>query len=167
MREDPADPTALSVLAKGAPERLAAARRATAAHPEDPAGWMMLASALGAGDPAARDEAYRRAIAAAPGSGAPLNDLAWSMYVEGRSGEALPLARAAVAIVPWKGTWSGAVLDTLGAILEDLGRCDEALAVERRADDALDPEARKREAGIAARLARLQAACGPHGAAPP
>ncbi len=108
------------------------ARKAVAAHPDQARAWLFLGQALPRDDLAAREEAFRRAVAADPSDAEALNSLAWHLLGGGRSGEALPLARRAVAAAPW----SAMILDTLGGVLADLGQCAEALATQRRALDA-------------------------------
>jgi tetratricopeptide (TPR) repeat protein len=160
LRHDPGHVTALRVRAlreKDAAARLALAEQAVAAHPEDGRAWGFLGSALPEGD-ARRLEAYGRAAALLPEDGTALNNHAWNLLAAGRSGEALPLARAAVVLEPW----SAFNLDTLASVLDDLGQCPAALPVQRRACDLLgegySAEDRKELEG---RLAALEKQCGP------
>lgn len=161
LRHDPGHVRALRQLAlleKDPAARLALAERAVAAHPEDGQAWALLASLLPEEAAERRLAARRRAAELRPEDGGAQNDLAWTLLEEGRSGEALPLARAAAALEPW----NPAVLDTLAAVLADLGQCPPALAVQRRACDLLGegiPEAARRP--YLERLADYERQCGP------
>lgn len=169
LEESPDHPVALQVLAglRGG-DPLPLARRAAAAHPDDPRAWTFLAGALrGPAAAAEREGAYRRAAALAPENPAALHNLAQELLGAGRSGEALPIARRAAQLAPW----SPPLLAGYAAVLSDLGRCDEALAAQQRALDALPERAgadarRELQAGLeryaaqcraAAALLRLQA----------
>ncbi len=73
-----------------------------------------------------------------------LNDLAWSIFMQGRAAEALPFAREAAAAQPE----SAAAVDTLAAVLAATGARDEALEIidrllEKQPDDAQLRERRK------------------------
>lgn len=139
LAESPDHPVALQALAAlrgGDPAPLA--RRAAAAHPDDPRAWTFLGGALrGRRAAGEREAAYRRAAALAPANPAALHNLAQELLAQGRSGEALPLARHAARLAPW----SPPVLAGYAAVLSDLGRCDEALAVQQRAVDGLPERA--------------------------
>lgn len=159
LAHDPGHVAALALLAAEAPpeERARLAERATAAHPEDVRAWIVLANALPDTDTSRKIEVLQRAVAADGASATALNDLAWALLGAGRSGEALPLARKAASLEPW----SAPVLDTFSGVLEDLGQCAEALAVQRRAVDVLSERAdAQARAPYLARLGRLDGACG-------
>jgi hypothetical protein len=155
LAEDPGNVAALAIRTAAKPEEAAAlAARATQAHPEDSRGWLLLAKAS---EGPARDAAFHRAVETSPQQSFALNELAWELVKAEREGEAIPIAVRAVAIAPW----DGAVLDTLAAALQGVGRCAEALTVQRRASDVIadgaSEEARK---PIIARLEALEASCG-------
>ncbi len=159
LGHDPGHVAALALLAiQAAPaERLRLAERATTAHPEDPQAWLLLGRALPEPEQDRRIEAFRRAAAGDAPSAAALNELAWELLGAGRSGEALPLARRAAGLEPW----SSPVLDTYSGVLEDLGHCAEALAVQHRAVDVLsERRGEKERAPYLERLARLERSCG-------
>lgn len=159
LAHDPGHVAALALLAGGAApaERLRLAERATTAHPEDPQAWLLLGRALPETEPERRIEAFRRAAAGEAAGATVLNELAWALLGAGRSGEALPLARRAARLEPW----NSLVLDTYSGVLEDLGQCAEALAVQHRAVDVLSERVGERgRAPYLERLARLERLCG-------
>jgi len=76
----------------------------------------------------------KREAGSAANSSSRRGSWAASASLEGkRTREALPHANEAVRLAPW----SPAALDTLAGVAEALGRCDEALAAQRRAVDNL------------------------------
>ncbi len=165
LGHDPGCVAALSLLAAKTPEKaVPLAEKATAAHPGDARAWLLLAQSLPADGASRRETALRKATEADPANTNALNDLAWDLLGTGRSGEALPLASKAAGLEPW----NPAVLDTLAGVLEDLGSCADALAVQRRAVDVL-PERIDAKARVpfVERLARLEAKCAPKTGAPP
>jgi tetratricopeptide (TPR) repeat protein len=138
LAEDPAHPVALQALA--AEERLdpvVLARRAAAGHPGDARAWTFLGTALGRDAPHEREAAFRRAAELAPRNAAALHNLAQELLAQGRSGEALPCAREATALAPW----SPPVLAGHAAVLSDLGRCADAIVLQRRALESLPERA--------------------------
>jgi tetratricopeptide (TPR) repeat protein len=92
LAEDPGNVTALwrQMALVLPPERLVLARRATAAHPDDPRAWLMLGDALrGAGRNAPdRVQAYRKAAELAPWDASMLDGLASALAAVGRCREA-------------------------------------------------------------------------------
>jgi Flp pilus assembly protein TadD len=165
LADDPANVRALAMKMGAVPpaERVALARRATLAHPEDGLAWLMLADAL-------RDsgenweeciQAYGKATELLPDNATAFNNLAWMQLQKGHAQEALPLAVTAVRIAPWE----SAFLDTLAAALASLGRCTEAATMQSRALDNLPersgPTTRAR---YVERLATLQKHCSGGGA---
>jgi Tfp pilus assembly protein PilF len=83
-------------------------------------------------------EAALRAALVRRRDGLLLNELAWTLLQQGQTGEALALAEEAVALAP---SW-GTALDTLGQVLDAMGRNDEARERYRAAVRA-DPENRE------------------------
>jgi tetratricopeptide (TPR) repeat protein len=156
LAHDPGHVAALERMAKDRTgDALALAERATAAHPEDARAWLFLARSTPDGE--RRSAALRKAVEMDGASADAANELAWTLLEAGRSGEALPLARRAVATEPW----NEAIIDTLAGVLEDLEQCPEALALQRRAMDVL-PEGTSAgaRAAFVERRSRLEAACG-------
>lgn len=118
---------ALLGVSRDPEEHLAKARALAADYPASARAQLALATALPPGPE--RDGAIARGASLKSGEPWVLNWLAWLLVLDGRGSQALPLAEAAVAACPW----SGAHLDTLAAALALSGRCDEALARQRRA----------------------------------
>jgi tetratricopeptide (TPR) repeat protein len=139
LSEDPDHPLALQVKATltGEPP-LPLARRSVSSHPEDPRAWTFLAGALKGGEhDAERLHAYRTAATLADGNAAALHNLAVELLAQGRSGEALPVAREAVRLAPW----SPPLLDGYASVLVDLGLCAQAVDVQLRALEVLPERA--------------------------
>jgi hypothetical protein len=169
-----------------AEDREARARQAVATSPGDWRAWLLLGDALGrdgtgVDDPGAaggasaagsadgamgggdgegadarraeRLAAYDKAAQLAPDNGGVLNAQAWTLLEHGDSVAALPIAVRAVRAAPW----DAAVVDTLGAVLADLGRGCEAAAVQQRAVELLPEGAGGDE--IRKRLGDFQAQC--------
>lgn len=158
IREGPGGPTATAILASepGANARKLA-ERATRARPDDARTWVLLASVLPDGEPAAREAALRRALATDPTSAFASSALARHLLETGRTAEAVPHARRAVELAPW----SPAVLETGSSVLEAVGSCRAALALAERALDNLgDGAAPEQRRPLADRRDRLSAACG-------
>jgi tetratricopeptide (TPR) repeat protein len=161
LREDPSG-LSLALLLGGTGHReqaLALGRAGAASRPDDWRAWALLAAgAEGRVELAAeRLASLRRAAALLPDDAWALNDVAWGLLQSGASGEALPLAARAVRLAPA----SPAVLDTLAAVLADVGRCPEALTAQRRAVDLIGERVSAALAGeIREHLARVEAQCG-------
>jgi hypothetical protein len=148
------------------PERLALARRATAAHPDDGRAFLMLGDALRetGGSPEEVSQAYRKAIALSPDHPGAYSGLAAMDLQQGKAAEALPLALTAVRMAPW----DAPMLDTLAAVLVGLGRCNEAVATEARAVDmASEKSGTVKRTEYASRLAEIQKTCVEVPEAPP
>lgn len=138
LAEDPSNVRVLEVAARHRPARaVELARRASAAHPDDPRAWDFLAGALEVGDAKEREDALRRVIALDPGRAGALGELAASHLDRGEFAEALPLAEKAVAYAPW----SSPAHVVLGSTLVGLGRCDEGLRALRRGVDVVPESA--------------------------
>jgi Flp pilus assembly protein TadD len=86
-----------------------------------------------AGESTLAEDAYRRARGIDPRWGDPANNLAWLLLDEGRTQQALPLAREAVA----RGPEDGYYLGTLGRAYLSAGMPDSAVMVLERAVRAL------------------------------
>jgi len=162
LSEDPANVGALRVQAAHDKARASAlAEMAVKGHPEDYRAWLFRGGTTEV--PAAREADYRKALELAPESETALNELAWLLVSTEREGEALPLAKKAAFLAPW----SAPTLDTLAAALQGLGRCQDALAIQRRAVDVLTEQAsaetRKRYTD---RVDALAAKCGAPAPAP-
>ncbi|MCP3168743.1 DUF1570 domain-containing protein [Myxococcus qinghaiensis] len=156
LRLDPTGLPALSVKQQESSpeERLALARTAVSAHPDESEAWLLLAAALEPDRDTAeeREAALKKALELAPRSSYAASGLAWLYVTQGRFEEALPLAQWAVALAPW----STPALDTLAMTLAGQGRCAEALQLEQRAmgltqeqeDSTLKTRLRVRLAGL-------------------
>jgi Flp pilus assembly protein TadD len=90
--------------------------------------------------------------------------LAALLAAKGQNKEALPLANRAVDLAPW----DPACIDTLAAVAAGLGKCAEALVLQRRAvsliDAARNPISLAAIAGEDAftkRLREYEASCAP------
>ncbi len=129
-------------------------------RPNDGEAWLLLGEMLrGDANAAEREVALRRAVALLPGEASANNNLAWLLVSSGRGEEALPLAMKAAMLAPW----DAAVIDTHAAALFALGRCTDALRVQRRAIDLI-PEQLRRTKGARIyieTLRKYQSACGP------
>jgi hypothetical protein len=136
LAEDPGQPDALAALARlDGSDPVAAARRATAAHPGDARAWQLLAQALVRGPVAERLAARERAAALAPDDPAVLAGLTRDLVAAGRSGTAMPLVRRMLAAAPH--SWG--VHAAAASAASDLGACRDAVSLQRRALD-LFPE---------------------------
>ncbi|WP_223751300.1 MULTISPECIES: DUF1570 domain-containing protein [unclassified Myxococcus] len=156
LRIDPQGLPALAVKSAEASreERLALARTAVRAHPDDSGAWLLLGAALES-DEAAQEEreaAYKKALSLEPRSIPATKGLAWLYVTQGRSAEALPLAQWAVSLAPW----SPSALDTLALALAGQGRCEEAIQLEHRALGHLrEQRSTEQEHVLRERLAKL------------
>ena len=109
------------------------------ARPDDGPAWIALSTALDEQLPFAPETevAFRRAIVTSPGEAAAYNNLAWFLFERRRPQEALPYSLKATIADPS----SSAALDTHAAVLFELGRCADAVVVQRKAVDRLGEEA--------------------------
>ncbi len=158
LSEDPDHPLALQRQAAltGEPP-LPLARRAVSSHPDDPRAWTFLAGALTGDENAAeRLQAYQAAARLAEGNAAALHNLSIELLSQGRSGQALPVAREAVRLAPW----SPPLLDGYAAVLADLGLCAQAVDAQLRALEVL-PERSGETVGQALkdRLQQIRVQC--------
>jgi Flp pilus assembly protein TadD len=157
------DPTNVAALRRQMPlvkssERVALARRATAAHPDDGLAWVMLGDALRetGGNPEESGQAYKKATELLPDHPAAFDALATLDLQKGQPAQALPQAQAAVRMAPW----DAVMLGTLASALAALGRCGEAAATEARAMDmASEKSGAGKRAEYASRLAEIQKTC--------
>ena len=161
LADDPVDVGALRMSMAGISkpeERVALARRAAKAHPEDGLAWLTLAENLPT-TPEAWDErvqAFQKATALLPDNPVGFSHLAWMYLLKGEPQQALPLALTAVRMAPW----NPGMLDMLARVLAGLHRCSEAVGMEARALDTL-PERTGAEghAEFAGRLTDFQKRC--------
>ncbi len=162
LREDPAQPQAIESRARlEKATAVPALRAAVTARPRDWRAWALLGAALhGEAEAAEKEAALRKAVALEPDSAWAQNDLAWALAVAKRPREALPFANRAVDLAPW----DPSAIDTLAVVAADLGKCPEALVLERRAADLAAPGASGD--GIRKRLQEYERRCGGAAAAP-
>jgi tetratricopeptide (TPR) repeat protein len=161
LRLDPSHPLALAVQL-ALPESANAAapleriRDAAAARPADYRSQMLLAFAVGPGQPEARRAALARAVELAPENPTVLNALAWHDVTHGRAAEAIPVATKAAGLAPTR----AAVLDTLATALARSSRCEEAVRVEERAVELTAEHASSAlRRKLLARLDAMRAGC--------
>jgi len=159
LADDPGNVAALRrqvPLAKPA-ERLALARRATTAHPEDGLSWLLVGDALeGSDNTEERLQAYRKASELSPGHPAAFNALAVLSLQKSNAEEALPRALTAVRMAPWEPVY----LQTLASAMAAAGRCGEATSTQARAvDSAAEKGGPTERAAYAARLSEIQKTC--------
>jgi tetratricopeptide (TPR) repeat protein len=157
LREDPGHALALARRSdeEASPQALLLARRAVAAHPEDPAAWRLLARRLPSDPGVDLEAARRKVVELAPDRSENLIALA-DQVLSRDPAEAERLSGRAVALAPWS---ANAKLVHATA-LAYVGRCDESSADLRHAQsihagrDRLDASA-----WYAARGVRLSRRC--------
>ena len=156
LREDDSQPTAILVRAEADKKSpLDPLRKAVTARPGDWRAWFALAAALGDSADDQKEAAYRKAISLNPDAARAHNDFAWFLATRHRAKEALPIANRALDLSPA----SPAYMDTLAVVAADLGKCAEALVLERRAAGMVPTES-EFAAKFAKRIAEWQARCG-------
>jgi hypothetical protein len=137
LKEDPLHVETLRLRAASMDdaERLKLARTLVERHPEDGRAWDLLANSLDAeGDvSAAQEDARERAATLLPDSPGAQNDLAWYYVRTLRPQKGILAAERAVRLMPG----NAAILSTHAALDFLLGRCEEAVAMGRRARDML------------------------------
>jgi hypothetical protein len=114
---------------------LARLRKQVAERPDDGGTWLLLGERLG-DDPAHETEriaALKRAVALSPNEANAYNALAWALVTTKHGEESLPLATKAAMLAPW----NPAILDTYAAALFAVGRCPDALQMQKRAVDMI------------------------------
>jgi len=156
LREDESQPVAL--LARAMADKkpvLEPLRKAVTVRPGDWRAWFALAAALGDSADDQKEAAYRKAISLNPDAALAHNDFAWFLATRHRAKEALPIANRALDLSPA----SPAYMDTLAVVAADLGKCAEALVLERRAAGMVPAES-EFAAKFAKRIAEWQARCG-------
>jgi tetratricopeptide (TPR) repeat protein len=142
LREDPMNVSAAelhSELAAEPSQRLEVARGLVQAKPDDGRAWGLLARAIGmsGGSGEEQEKALVRAAELLPNRADALNSLAWFYAGTGRPDKAMAPSSRAVQLAPG----DAAVLDTHASVLFQLGRCAEAVKVQRRAVDVLHEQA--------------------------
>lgn len=163
LREDPANVSATvlhSELSAAPTERLPLARALTQARPQSGPAWLLLARAIGESPGGSGEEQLRaltRAVELQPQSATALNTLAW-YYANARMPQkAFELAKHAAELAPG----DGAVLDTYAAVLFQIGKCPDALRLQRRALDVLDEyTSDSLHKSIQATLEKYERSCG-------
>jgi tetratricopeptide (TPR) repeat protein len=156
LSEDALHPVA--IVAKSAADKsspVAALQGAVAARPDDWRAWLLLGNALGERSKDEKEAAYRKAVALNPDSAWAHNDLAHLLATHGRAKEALPIANRALDLGPA----DPSSIHTLAMVAAELGKCSEALVLERRAVAVADPKAPGAQI-LQKRLAGLEARCG-------
>ena len=123
-----------------ASDAVARLRQQVARRADDGEAWLLLGELLGDAEVGEQEQALRRAVALLPRSARAYNALAWMLLGTKRAEAALPLATKAALLAPW----DAAVLDTYAAALFAVGRCPDALEMQKRAVD-LVPESTDRE----------------------
>lgn len=121
-----------------AEQELQFVRHRVAAFPESPAAWDSLARLLSRSVTEGPEYpgVLRRLNELVPRYWWAANELAWLEVQAGQHAKALPLATVAQAEAPV----NPYVLETLAAALRGLGRCEEAVAEQRRAVERLPSE---------------------------
>jgi len=158
LREDAMQPVAIvSKSANDESSPLAALQGVVAARPGDWRAWLLLGNELGEQSKEQKEAAYRKAVALNPDSAWAHNELAHHLATHGRAKEALPVANRALDLGPA----DPSSIDTLATVAAELGKCSEALVLERRAvaialADLKTPGAQM----LQKRLATLEARCG-------
>lgn len=139
------------------PEAAAQYRRLLAEDPGSTVAWTNLGNTESrAGNRAAAEEAFRKAIAVDPAAADALNNLAWLLFEEKRFPEAEELARRAVE-APAPDVW--ARLDTLARIQAALGLCQDAAQSWKRAIDELPAGRNALRADMASQLKLTREGC--------
>lgn len=139
-------------------EKLVLAERATREHPADARAWLLLATAVT--EPARTEAALRRSVDVDPLNAAARNALARYLLQSGKALDALH-ANEAVRLAPW----SPSSIDTLAAVAQALGRCPEALRLQRRAVENIRESDRAGQLKrYLDRLVSLEQSCGAPGA---
>src|SRR4051812_26586293 len=149
LRQNPGEMRAAAVLVDLAPDRdhkLAVARAATLAAPDDYRAWLLADMALedDEGTPeqeSARVFALERAVALAPENPWALQRLARAYASAGNGPEALPLVRKSLALFPD----SAPALDTFALVASVQGSCAAARDLQRMAVNRLPHRAGKNQ----------------------
>jgi len=158
LREDAMQPVAIvSKSANDESSPIAALQGVVAARPGDWRAWLLLGNALGETSKEQKEAAYRKAVALNPDSAWGHNQLARHLVTHGRAKEALPIANRALDLGPS----DPSSIDTLATVAAELGKCSEALVLERRAVAVAVADLKGPGAQIfQKRLATLEARCG-------
>jgi tetratricopeptide (TPR) repeat protein len=136
LEEDPAQPSAIAMRSQlEALSPLASLRKAVASRPTDWRGWWLLGHTLTEGEKDEKEAALRKAVQLNADSAVAHNELAWYLATHGRAKEALPIVNRALDLAPWEPN----IIDTLATVAAELGKCPEALVLQRRAVGMLPP----------------------------
>jgi tetratricopeptide (TPR) repeat protein len=120
--------------------------------------WTNLGNAqLAGGDSSSATDSFRRAIELDPKYRDALNNLAWLLLQQHQLAESEALARKALAE---GGPDLDLVYDTLGHILAESGRCDEAVAAFRSGAQAVPATRAPARAALELALGNEQRKCG-------
>lgn len=162
LAEDPGLVRALEHQADESPElAVELARRAVAAHPEDPRAWELMGRALDESDGREREAMFRKAIAAAPDRVRAHVVLAVELERQGRFADAQVASARALEVAPW----SPVALLVGGVSLARLGHCDEARSLARRASGLARHAGAEGQSGAAHGTAAVEELCGAAGRA--
>lgn len=131
--------TILASMLDKAAVPLDSVRAVVEANPDNGRAWDLLADQLvtQAGEVKEVEGARKRAAELLPDDANILNSLAWHYAQTLEPAKGLAAAQKAVSLAP--GDW--AILDTHAALLFQLGRCPEALGMQKRALDMLHEKA--------------------------
>lgn len=114
--------------------------------------WLTLATY--SPDPAEKEAALRKAVALNDANARAQNELAWLLVTSGRAREALPFANRALDLAPW----NPSIVDTLAEVAAQLGKCPQALVLDRRAVRMAESRGRKSES-LRTRLGEMEKRC--------
>jgi len=131
LREDSSHP--LAIARRAALDNswaLPELRNSVIARPKDAQAWLCLGRALSeVGNQSEAESAYRKAVALDADSAEAQNNLAALLVSKRQHHEALPFAKRALELAPW----DPVCIDTLAAVAHGLGKCTQALVLQRRA----------------------------------
>ncbi len=121
-------------------------------RPSDWRSWLVLA--IYSPDRAEKEAALRKAIVLNDSNAQAQNQLAWLLVTSGRAREALPFANRALDLAPW----NPSIVDTLAEVAVQLGKCPQALQLDRRAVRMAE-DGGKKDDSFRNRLSELEKRC--------